>query len=375
MSILRASTERSVASRQWEWSKWSERVSEERSFPTNCFSWRSFLFFPFLSFPSLNWSHSCVLARWATRGFCRWSLRPFAISICPAKWIPSKPFGIPNGIRFDRWRSTRRSTRSFPRWMICTWEWLRHLFSHSPREWNICVCSSSNPNDCQSVIDQNWNTCTSVCSADSEITNIKIDDRLTVGNTSNTWSPCSTIGLVITLDSPCPPSLTGWNVLTIIPLIFTPTKIVRISSSHFYLSVRGIRPDVSRWTLAPSSGSLSQLLFSFSSVCSCSPTVSSLFVHEYSRSSAEPGGRRGGVVDPANTITSISFYVAVPINLKLMATPSCLSPIVTSGFQKSPSNFTTTSSKILDWRCRLSNLCIFTISKHLRTAVIDVSFA
>ena len=44
--------------------------------------------------------------------------------------------------------------------------------------------------------------------------------------------------------------------------------------------VRGIRSDVSRWTLAPSSGSLSQLLFSFSSVCSCSPTVSSLFVHE-----------------------------------------------------------------------------------------------
>ena len=50
----------------------------------------------------------------------------------------------------------------------------------------------------------------------------------------------------------------------------------------------------------PLSNSLSQLLFSFSSVCSCSPTVSSLFVHEYSRSSAEPGGRRGGVVDPAN---------------------------------------------------------------------------
>ena len=32
--------------------------------------------------------------------------------------------------------------------------------------------------------------------------------------------------------------------------------------------VRGIRPDVSRRTLAPSSGSLSQLLFSFSSVWS-----------------------------------------------------------------------------------------------------------
>ena len=59
----------------------------------------------------------------------------------------------------------------------------------------------------------------------------------------------------------------------------------------------GASAHVSRWTLAPSSGSLSHLLFSFSSVCSCSPTVSSLFVHEYSRSSAEPGGRRGGVVD------------------------------------------------------------------------------
>ena len=56
----------------------------------------------------------------------------------------------------------------------------------------------------------------------------------------------------------------------------------------------------------PLSDSLSQLLFSFSSVCSCSPTVSSLFVHEYSRSSAEPGGRRGGVVDPANRM--ISWY-------------------------------------------------------------------
>ena len=324
------------------------------------------------------------------------------MSICPAKWITSKPFGITNGIRFDRWGSTkiistRRLARSFPRWMICTWEWLRHrhhrsghVFSHSPREWNICACSSINPNDCQSVtvsldtsgtvttkfnvcrlstacwwmnltssrsprpwhamnislicrllstdlrssipllslspalehlrisltrgastrssctrtfsrtssmvvssqvfafdcarsfprhqlfvqihqtifrvaraisilcsshsklsdaksttlrripnqpFNKNWSTYTSVCSADSESRNIKIDDRLIVGNTSDTWSPCSTLGLVITLGSPCPSSLIGWNVWPMISLIFTPTKLVgfrpHTSIDHF----------------------------------------------------------------------------------------------------------------------------------------------
>ena len=184
------------------------------SLPINCSWWRSFL-----TFPSLNWSHSCV-----------WHAQQHAASVIDlCIHSPSRSLGIHEAII-----STRRSARSFPLWMICTWEWLRHrhhrsrhLFSpHSPREWNICACSSINPNDCQSVIYQNQSSRTFVCSADSEAKNRKIHDRLTVANTSDRWSPSATLGLVLTLDSPCPSSLTDWNVWTTISLIFTSTKLV-----------------------------------------------------------------------------------------------------------------------------------------------------
>ena len=142
-----------------------------------------------LFFPSLNWSHSCV-----------WHAEQHAASVVDlCVHSPCRSLGIHEDNLHEAIDSIFPSL-DHPQMRMAS----SSLLSLS-RKWNICACSSINLNDCQSVIDQNWRPCTSVCSADSVVTTIKIQDRLTVGNTSDRWSACSTLGLVLTLDWPCPP--------------------------------------------------------------------------------------------------------------------------------------------------------------------------
>ena len=151
-------------------------------------------------------------------------------------------------MRFDQWGSTkiistRRLTRYLSRWIgwSAREKWIRHLFTLPASETSAFALRSIRP-----TVNRLFNKIespvyTSVCSADSEAKNLKIGDRLTVENSSDTWSSSPSVDLLVPVDWWCPSSLIAWNVLSIISLIFTRANFFvtfpSVTSICFYAGV------------------------------------------------------------------------------------------------------------------------------------------